>query len=72
MAEIGVPLVSHLNSDLFHGICPAPFTSSLELLSYPGPGLGAPLSSYLEVNLHFNVICQGQAFGCSWNELPDP
>ena len=45
-------LVDHLNSALFHGICPAHFTSSLKLLSSPGPGLGTPLSSYLEVALY--------------------
>ena len=39
-------------SDLFHGICPARFTSSLKLLFSPGPGLGVPLSSYLEVALY--------------------
>src|SRR6218665_3271617 len=45
-------IVSHLKSALFHGICPARFTSSLKLLFLPGPGLGAPLSSYLEVALY--------------------
>ena len=35
--------VSHLNSALFHGICPARFTSSLKLLFLPG--LVAPPSS---------------------------
>jgi len=44
--------VSHLNSALFHGICPAHFTSSLKLLFSPRPGLGAPLGSYLEVVLY--------------------
>ena len=38
---------------LFHGICPARFTSSLKLLFSPGPGLGAPLSSYLEVKWRY-------------------
>ena len=32
--------------------CPARFTSSLKLLFSPGPGLGAPLSSYLEGALY--------------------
>src|SRR6218665_2712886 len=45
-------IVFHLKSALFHGICPARFTSSLKLLFSPGPGLGAPLSSYLEVALY--------------------
>src|SRR6218665_3225462 len=45
-------IVSHLKSALFHGICPARFTSSLKLLFSPGPGLGASLSSYLEVALY--------------------
>src|SRR6218665_761160 len=45
-------IVSHLKSALFHGICGARFTSSLKLLFSPGPGLGAPLSSYLEVALY--------------------
>ena len=40
-------IVSHLKSALFHGICPARFTSSLKLLFSSGPGLGAPLSSYM-------------------------
>src|SRR6218665_1792287 len=44
--------VMALKSALFHGICPARFTSSLKLLFLPGPGLGAPLSSYLEVALY--------------------
>src|SRR6218665_3188175 len=44
--------VSQLNIALFHGICPARFTSSLKLLFSPSPGLGAPLSSYLEVALY--------------------
>ena len=44
--------VSHLNSALFHGICPVCFTSSLKPLFSPGPGLGVPLSSYLEVVLY--------------------
>src|SRR6218665_981357 len=39
-------IVSHLKSALFHGICPARFTSSLTLLFSPGPRLGAPLSRY--------------------------
>ena len=40
-----------VNSAVIHGICPAPFTSTLNLLS--SPGLGAPLSScYLEVALY--------------------
>jgi len=53
--SIVVPLlgtVSHLNSALFHRICPACFASSSKLLFSPRPGLGAPLSSYLEVALH--------------------
>ena len=33
-------------------ICPANFASSLKLLFSTGPGLGVPLSSYLEVALH--------------------
>src|SRR6218665_982052 len=33
-------IVSHLKSALFHGICPARFTSCLKLLYSPGPGLG--------------------------------
>src|SRR6218665_2219923 len=45
-------IVSHLKSAFFHGICPARFTGSLKLLFSPGPGLGAPLSSYLEVALY--------------------
>ena len=44
--------VSHMKFALFHGICPARFTSSLKLLFSPGPGLGASLSSYLEVTLY--------------------
>src|SRR6218665_25601 len=44
--------VSHLKSALFHGICPTRFTSSLKCLLSPGPGLRAPLSSYLEVALY--------------------
>src|SRR6218665_2724927 len=54
-SRLWVPLlgtVSHLNSALFHRICPARFTSSLKLLFSPRPGLGAPLSSYLEVALY--------------------
>src|SRR6218665_362719 len=50
-----VPLlgtVSHLNSALFHVICPAHITNSFKLLFSPGPWLGAPLSSYLEVALY--------------------
>src|SRR6218665_4082166 len=43
------PLISQA---LFHGICPARFTSSLKLLFSPGPGLGAPPSNYLEVALY--------------------
>src|SRR6218665_93133 len=53
--RLWVPLfgiVLHLKSALFHGICPARFTSSLKLIFSPGPGLGAPLSSYLEVALY--------------------
>jgi len=42
--------VSHLNSALFHGICSALFSSSLKPLF--SPGLGEPLSSYLEVVLY--------------------
>src|SRR6218665_3568960 len=52
-SRLWVPLfgiVSHLKSALFHGICPARFTSSLKLLF--SPGLGAPLSSYLEGALY--------------------
>ena len=48
-----VPLlatVSDLKSTLFHGICTSHFTSSLKLLFLPG--LGVPLSSYLEVALY--------------------
>src|SRR6218665_2991467 len=45
-------MVSHMNPALFHGICPAPFTTSLKLLFSLGPGLRAPLSSYLEVALY--------------------
>ena len=45
-------IVSHLKSALFHGICPARFTSSLKLLFSPRPVLGAPLSSYLEGALY--------------------
>ena len=44
--------VSHRNSALFNGICPARFTSCLKLLFSPGPGLGAPLSSNHEVALY--------------------
>ena len=44
--------VSHPKSALFHRICPAHFASSLKLLFSPGPGLEAPLSSYLEVALY--------------------
>ena len=44
--------VSHLNSTLFRGTSPVRFTSSLKLLFLPGPGLRAPLSSYLEVALY--------------------
>src|SRR6218665_2506657 len=54
-SRLWVPLfgiVSHLKSALFHGICPARFISSLKLLFSPGPGMGAPLSSYLEVALY--------------------
>src|SRR6218665_266092 len=54
-STVWVPLlgtVSHLKSALFHGICPARFTSSSKLLFSPRPGLGAPLSSYLEVALY--------------------
>src|SRR6218665_282380 len=56
-SRLWVPLfgiVSHLKSALFHGICPARFTSSLKLSFSSGPGLGAPLtlSSYLEVALY--------------------
>ena len=53
--RLWVPLfriASHLKSALLHGICPARFTSSLKLLFSPGPGLGAPLSSYLEGALY--------------------
>src|SRR6218665_669843 len=52
-SRLWVPLlgtVSHLNSALFHRICPACFISSIKLLFLPG--LGAPLSSYLEVVLY--------------------
>jgi len=54
-SRLWVPLlgtVSHPNSALFHGICPARFTSSLKLLFSHGFGLGAPLSSYLDVALY--------------------
>src|SRR6218665_1755478 len=54
-SRLWVPLrgtVSHLNSALSHGICPARFTSALKLLFSPGPGLGEPLSSYIEVALY--------------------
>jgi|SRR6218665_2524913 len=37
---------------LFHGIYPVNFTSYSKLLFSPGPGLGEPLSSYLEVVLY--------------------
>src|SRR6218665_55555 len=53
--RLWVPLfgiVFHLKSALFHGICPPRFTSFLKLLFSSGPGLGAPLSSYLEVALY--------------------
>src|SRR6218665_2301882 len=53
-SRLWVPLlgtISHLKSALFHGICPVRFTRSLKLLFSPAPGLGAPLSSYLEVAL---------------------
>jgi len=55
-------MVSHLNSALFHGIWPALFTSSLQLLFSPGPGLGAPLGSYVEMALYkFNRLIDAVA-----------
>ena len=42
--------VSHLNCAFYHGICPVP--SSNLLRPFFSPGLGAPLSSYLEVLLY--------------------
>ena len=54
-SRLWVPLlgtVSHLNYALFHGICPVRFTSSLKPLFSPGPWLGTPLSSYLEMALY--------------------
>jgi len=54
-SPLWVPLlgtVSYPNSALFHGICPAHYTSSIKPLFSPGPGLEAPLSSYLEVVLY--------------------
>ena len=47
-----VLLALTLNSALFHGICPARFTSSSKLLFSPERGLGAPLSSYVEMALY--------------------
>src|SRR6218665_1027040 len=47
--SIVLATVSHLNSALFHGICPVCFRSSLKRLFSPGPGVGAILSNYLEV-----------------------
>src|SRR6218665_3041972 len=44
--------VSHLSSVLFLGNCPVCFSSSFKPLFSPDPGLGAPLSSYLEVALY--------------------
>src|SRR6218665_908262 len=52
-SRLWVPLlgtVYHLKSALFHKICLARFTSSLELLFSNGPR--EPLSSYLEVVLY--------------------
>src|SRR6218665_2615964 len=54
-SRLWVPLfgiVFHLKSAFLHGISPARITSSLKLLFSPGPGLGAPLSSYLEMALY--------------------
>src|SRR6218665_2684129 len=49
--DVHIPSM-YLKSALFHMICPARFTSSLKFLFLPGPGLRAPLSSYLEVALY--------------------
>ena len=65
-SRLWVPLlgtVSHLNSALFRGICPAHCTSSLKLLFLPG--LGAPLRSYLDVALNkFHKVLQLQLLCC--------
>src|SRR6218665_2932988 len=79
-SRLWVPLlgtVSHLKSALFHAICPARFTSYLNLLFSPGPWLGAPLSSYLEVTLYkfhryidrYMIQCDCPIIVVSWIQL---